>query len=222
MIARWINSVGQFYLMMQFQDYNHPMPTQKSPPLELDDLLVAEYNYIADTASQANEDRARVSSFYLIAVGSLVAALFSTQLISPDFDAGGMNLLFSGLFFTLTLLGTTTVVQLARLRSAWYESMLAMDQVKEYVISRDKELAKAYRWRNTTMPPLYKVNSISYLQTIEVAILSGLMFGASAYFLQKGIAFTNPLLNWIITCGLGIVAFAGQLYLYKKLLDNKK
>jgi hypothetical protein len=198
------------------------MPTQKSPPLELDDLLAAEYNYIADTAGQANEDRARVSSFYLIAVGSLVAALFSTQLISPDFDAGGMNLLFSGLFLTLTILGTTTVIQLARLRCAWYESMLAMNQIKEYIISKDKELAKAYRWRDKTMPPLYKVNSISYQQTFEVAILSGLMFGASIYFLQKGIAFTNPLLNWIITCGLGIVAFAGQLYLYKRLLNHEK
>ncbi len=198
------------------------MPTQKSPPLELDDLLAAEYNYIADTASQANEDRARVASFYLIAVGSLVAALFSTQLISPEFDAGSMNLLFSGLFFTLTLLGTTTVVQLARLRSAWYESMLAMDQIKEYVISKDKELAKAYRWRNKTMPPLYKVNSISYQQTFEVAILSGLMFGASVSFLQKGIDYTDPVLNWIITCALGILAFAGQLYLYKKLLNHKK
>jgi hypothetical protein len=198
------------------------MPTQKSLPLELDDLLVAEYNYIADTASQANEDRARVASFYLIAVGSLVAALFSTQFIGPDFDGGAMNLLFSGLFFTLTLLGTTTVVQLARLRSAWYESMLAMDQIKEYVISKDKGLAKAFRWRNKTLPPLYKVNSISYQQAFEVAILSGLMFGASVYFLQKGVAYTDPVINWIITCGIGILAFASQLYIYKRILSPKK
>ena len=47
-------------------------------PVELDELLAAEYDYIAQTANQANEDRARVSSFYLIAVGSLVAALFGT------------------------------------------------------------------------------------------------------------------------------------------------
>ncbi|MCJ7433483.1 MAG: hypothetical protein MUO77_08355 [Anaerolineales bacterium] len=198
------------------------MPIQKSPPLELDDLLAAEYNYIADTAGQANEDRARVASFYLIAVGSLVAALFSTRLIGPDFDAGDMNLLFSGLFFTLTLLGTTTVVQLARLRSAWYESMLAMNQIKEYVISKDKELSKAYRWRSKTLPPLYKVNSISYQQTFEVAILSGLMFGASVYFFQKGLAGADSLFNWIVTCGLGILAFVSQLYIYKRLLKQNK
>jgi hypothetical protein len=198
------------------------MPTKKSHPFGLDSLLAAEYNYIAETASQANEDRARVSSFYLIAVGSLVAALFSTRLIGPDYDAEGMNLLFSGLFFTLTLLGTTTVIQLARLRCAWYESMLAMNQIKEYVTNKDKELAKAYRWQSKTLPPLFKVNSISYQQTLEVATLSGLMLGASIYYFQKWIAYTDPTFNWIIICGLGILAFAGQLHLYKKLLDHKK
>ena len=63
------------------------MPKTAKPgklPVELDELLAAEYNYIAQTASQANEDRARVSSFYLVAVGSLVAGLLSTQLL----DAG--------------------------------------------------------------------------------------------------------------------------------------
>jgi hypothetical protein len=198
------------------------MPKQKSPPIELDDLLAAEFNYIADTANQANEDRARVSSFYLIAVGSLVAALFSTQFFDPRFDTGNLNLLFSGLFLILTGLGTTTIVQLARLRSAWYESMLAMDQIKEYVISQNKDLAKAYRWRKNTMPPLYKFSSVSFQQTIEVAILSGLMFGASAFFLQKGIVYNNPIFNWAITFVLGIFTFIGQLYIYKKLLKIRK
>ena len=34
--------------------------------------MAAEFDYIAQTAIQANEDRARVSSFYMVAVGSLV------------------------------------------------------------------------------------------------------------------------------------------------------
>ena len=58
------------------------MAENTAPPIELDELLAAEYNYIAQTANQANEDRARVSSFYLIAVVSLLAALFGTQLFT--------------------------------------------------------------------------------------------------------------------------------------------
>ncbi len=39
------------------------MPENEPLPLEFDELLAAEYAYIAQTANQANEDRARVSSF---------------------------------------------------------------------------------------------------------------------------------------------------------------
>ncbi|MFN8460695.1 MAG: hypothetical protein U0X93_02825 [Anaerolineales bacterium] len=57
-----------------------------------------EYDYIAQTAAQANEDRARISSFYLIAVGSLIAAIFGTQFFDPDFFTRRIKLIFSGIF----------------------------------------------------------------------------------------------------------------------------
>ena len=59
-----------------------------------EELLQTEFDYIARTAFQANEDRARVSSFYLVAVGSMVAALFSTQFFdkSPGSDLSSHSL----------------------------------------------------------------------------------------------------------------------------------
>ena len=42
-----------------------------------DSILVAEYNYISRSAFQANEDRAKVSTLYLLTVGSFLAALLS-------------------------------------------------------------------------------------------------------------------------------------------------
>src|SRR5690349_14354037 len=166
------------------------MPTTSSPkgkkPTELGvEILAEEFEYIAGTANQTNEDRARVSSFYLVAVGSLVAALFSTQLLDQNTNhSATIYLLFSGLLFVLTLLGTLTVLQLARLRVAWYESIRAMNQIKEYAISLDKDLARAFRWRANAIPALYKPGSVSYQQALEVAMLSALTFGAAAYFLQ--------------------------------------
>jgi hypothetical protein len=104
------------------------MSDENPLPIEFDELLAAEFDYIAQTAIQANEDRARVSSFYLIAVGSLLAALFSTQFFDPTSPSQTVNLMFSGLFALLMLLGASTVMQLARLRAAWHESALAMNQ----------------------------------------------------------------------------------------------
>lgn len=196
------------------------MPTNKTSSSKLStDILLVEYEHIASSAAQANEDRARVSSFYLVAVGSLVAALFSTQIFNTTSNFATLSLLFSGLFLMLTLLGGVTVIQLARLRAAWYEAMIALNQIKEYAITKDKDLTKAFRWRRQTMPPLYKVNSVSYQQTLEVAVLSGLMFGASIYFFQIGINYTCTLCNWAYTITGAVLAFLVQLYLYKKFLS---
>jgi hypothetical protein len=112
------------------------MPENPTPPVELDELLAAEYNYIAQTASQANEDRARVSSFYIIAVGSLLAALFGTQFLDPKSFTPIVSIMFGVLFVLLTLLGLSTVMQLARLRAAWHDSMLAMNQLKDFMVSQ--------------------------------------------------------------------------------------
>ncbi len=199
------------------------MPTNKSKHVELStEILAEEFEYIASTAEQANEDRARVASFYLIAVGSLIAALFSTQLLDADLNISSLSLLFSGLFFVLALLGSLTVTQLARLRAAWYESMIALNQIKEYAISQDKDIAKAFRWRADCMPPLYKITSVSFPQTLEVGLLSGLIFGASIYFFQIGINYSCPTCNWAYTIAGTAFAFIFQLFLYKRQLTHKE
>ena len=193
------------------------MPIKNIPPVELDELLAAEYDYIAQTATQANEDRARVSSFYLIAVGSLVAALFGTQLFDADKFTETVKVMFSGLFILLTLLGTSTIMQLARLRSAWYESMLAMNQIKAFAMSQNPELKQAFRWKTETLPARYKVGSVSYYQAFEVALIGGLMFAAATFFLQQAF-FAISLLNWIISTISALLAMYIQLSLYKRAL----
>lgn len=193
------------------------MVNKKQLPVELDELLAAEYDYIAETASQANEDRARVSSFYLIAVGSLVAALFGTQLFDTDRFTQPVKIMFGGLFALLTLLGASTVLQLARLRAAWHESMMAMNQLKEFAMSQSPELVKAFRWKTATLPPKYKTGSVSYYQAVEVAVIGGLMFGAAMFFLQQAFV-SMGIINWII-CGIsGALAVYVQLVLYKRSL----
>ena len=197
------------------------MPKNPHPPpplVELDELLAAEYDYIAQTANQANEDRARVSSLYLIAVGSLVAALLGTQLFDVDRFTLTVKIIFSGVFILLTLLGTSTIMQLARLRSAWYESMLAMNQLKDFAISQNPELTNAFRWQTSTLPSKYKMGSVSYYQAVEVALISGLMFAAATFFLQEAF-FAISLLSWLLSAGFGLSAIYLQLIIYKRVLN---
>lgn len=192
----------------------------ETPPLsiELDELLAAEYDYIAQTANQANEDRARVSSFYLIAVGSLIAALFGTQFVDSGVPVQTINIMFSGLFILLTLLGLSTIMQLARLRAAWHESMMAMNQLKDFMISEHPELTPAFRWKTSTLPPKYKVNSVSYYQAVEVAMIGGLMLGAGVFFLQQAFAKQITVLHWVISIVLSCLTVLLHLQIYKRAL----
>lgn len=194
------------------------MPENPTPPVELDELLAAEYNYIAQTASQANEDRARVSSFYIIAVGSLLAALFGTQFLDPKSFTPIVSIMFGALFVLLTLLGLSTVMQLARLRAAWHDSMLAMNQLKDFMVSQNRELAGAFRWNTGTLPSKYKINSVSYYQAVEVAFIGGLMFGAGIFFFQRAFFEEIFVLHWLVSMIIGILTVLLQLQIYKRLL----
>jgi hypothetical protein len=193
------------------------MSNELPPPVELDELLAAEYHYIAQTAIQAHEDRARISSFYLIAVGSLVAALLGTQFFDPNSPSRDVNLMFSGAFVLLTLLGSSTIVQVARLRAAWYESALAMNQLKDYMMEQNQSLVRAFRWQTGTLPEKTKKNSISFYQAVEVAIISGLMFSAAIFFFQRAF-WSIGLLHWILSVLAGGASVFLQLIAYRRAL----
>ncbi len=200
-----------------------PRSASSGQPLNDEELLRSELEYIMQTAFQANEDRARVSSFYLVAVGSLVAALFSTQLLEKNVDARLIPWAFCVLFFILTALGTLTILQLARLRVSWHDSMRAMNQLKDYWIQQSsaRNLRQAFRWDASTLPHKFKVQSVSYYQAIEVALLSGLTFGAGAYFLQQAVSYTCRLCNWAYSFAFGLLVFLLELLLYRRALGDE-
>jgi len=151
------------------------------PKLNTDEILRAEYDYIANTVFQSNEDRSRVTSFFLVTIGSLPAAIPGT-ILSED-SLRGASLAFAGLFLMLTILGALTLAQLARLRAAWHESAQAMNTIKDFYIKHYKEIAPAFKWQTKTLPPTDKPFSIANLMAVEVTLLSAVATAAVAFFL---------------------------------------
>ncbi len=157
-------------------------PERELTPLDAGDMLQSEFTYIAQTAFQANEDRARVTTFYLVNLGGLVAALVSSQLSSslqPE-----VGLLFGILFTILSISGLLTILQLVRLRIAWRESARAMNRIKSYYASHlpALKLDQAFAWNAGSLPAAFKPGSISYLLAVQVAILSGISLAAAVYY----------------------------------------
>ena len=189
------------------------MPTK--PKLNTDEILKAEYNYIANTIFQANEDRSRVASFYFVTVGSLVAAILSTL-----FSAGNLkniSFAFSGLFLVLTILGALTLAQLARLRAAWHESVQAMNEIKDFYIKHNKEIEPAFKWRLKSLPPTDKPYSIANLMAFEVALLGAITSAASIYFLLLTLG-DIEWWGWVILIATLFAGYIAQWTWYKHLL----
>lgn len=168
------------------------------------DLLVAEFNYIANTAFQANEDRARVSQFFFVTFGTFVAALFSSQLSGVDINQ--VYKAFTVLFVLIGIFGGMTMVQLARLRLAWIESARAMNQMKTVVIQSNPSLEVYFRWKNDTIPPAFKPKSVGFILAVMVALLSGLAIGSAVAFFWLSV---NPdSVAWIWSILLGALGSA--------------
>jgi uncharacterized membrane protein YeaQ/YmgE (transglycosylase-associated protein family) len=189
------------------------MPAKFKP--DADEILKAEYGYIASTVFQANEDRSRVASFYFVTVGSLVAAILGSIFSTNNLKS--FALAFAGLFVVLTVLGALTLAQLARLRAAWHESAEAMNQIKEYYISQNKDIESAFKWRKKSLPPTDKPHSIANLMAAEVSFLGSITAAAVVYF-----AFVFfEWLTWQAWALIGIALVAAYLVLwrwYKSLL----
>lgn len=185
------------------------------PKMNPEDLLKAEYEYIAQTAYQANEDRARGASFYFVSVGSIVAAILGTQLTEDNLQ--GVALAFFILFIVMTGLGALTLAQLARLRAAWHESVQAMNVVKDFYLQHYPEFEPAFKWRVKSIPPTDKPYSIANLTAVEVTLLGGLTAGAAVYFLLLWIGVVNWL-GFIAVAVSAIIGAASLWAFYKKLL----
>jgi hypothetical protein len=116
-------------------------------PLDPNAILTAEFNYIAQTAFQANEDRARVTNFYLITLAGFVAAILGMRFEGLMLPYGYWA--FVALFVILALASLLTLLQLVRLRQAWFDSVSAMNRLKDYYARHvgDPQLEEAFAWK---------------------------------------------------------------------------
>ncbi len=189
----------------------------EKPTLSPDEILIAEFEYITQTATQTNEDRARVTSFYLVSFGSFIAALLSIQFSLSAEQIEWVNTGFAGLFTALAVMGTLTVIQLARLRAAWFESVKALNQIKTYYSENLKsiQLEKAFLWTNKTLPSRIKTNTIAFVMMLEVAVMAGIAAGAAFFFARAAFGHLDGLAASI---AIGFAFCIGQILLYRRLL----
>lgn len=173
-------------------------------------ILIAEFEYISQTAFQANEDRARASEFFLISFGTLLAAVLTTQF--GDVETRFLYRLFIVLFTVVGAWGALTILQLCRLRQAWLESVRAMNAIKDAMIDRSPEMAGYFRWRTHSIPKAYKPWSVGFLLALQVSMVSGIALGAACALLLLMVGATY--IPWILIGVFMVVMLSYLIFLY--------
>jgi hypothetical protein len=178
---------------------------------EHQEFIVAEFNYMAQTAFQAQEDRARVSEFFLVSFGTFIAALFSSQFSSMD--AKLIDTVFSILFIVVAFLGVLTTLELSRLRLAWLESVRSMNCMKDFLINKHPALNGCFPWRTDTIPKSFKPWSVGFMKALQVSLMSGVSIGAALIFMRFASGIVE--VHWYLSIFVaGLATFLYMLLFY--------
>lgn len=182
-------------------------------------VLIAEFSYLAQTAFQANEDRARVTNYYVVTMGAAVAAIIGVR-IEPTFPTD-VYWGFSTLFGALGIIGLLTLLQIVRLRRAWIESVLAMNAIKDYYKTHfpDPIFVQAFAWNRTTIPKAAKHWSVAFLLAVSVMLIDSLAFAVTIIYMGLAMGTVHNS-SWLVFAAItGIAAALIQYHLYNKLLE---
>lgn len=212
----------------------HPEGIEPAPVLNLENMLLAEFNYASSTAYQAMEDRARTFNLYLVIFGVLASGLGALYQIGGT--ARAYTQLFAiALLVAAGIMGIAFFVQLIRLRQAYRGSLLAMNVVKEYYIKHFDEkvtdVTDAFAWRLKTIPPGERVGSVTFVVTSIVAMLASLCFGTAAIILTEvwlGVhgpsIFDLPqtALPYVSAIVVFLVSFALHIVYYRRSLSKRR
>lgn len=190
----------------------------RSVNLNPEEILKAEWDYIKGTASEAQEDRARVSTFFLGSAASLVAVLVGAKSdeITPMIYYG-----FATLLLLMGITGWLTLWHLIRLRAAWFESILSLNLIKEYYFChfKDSDLTKAFNWRVDKGLRLFKPWSVSFLFAVQVALMTIVLFSGMVVCLYLA---AECLINICIIILVGVVFGGMQILVYWGKLKSEE
>lgn len=191
-------------------------------------LLLKEYDYIRETAAQIKNDRHATVNYFMIISGILFFIIGSQFLARPDDvvtqlssskTAASMLVIAS---IAICIIGWIYFMHLIRLRQAWCDSALAMNQIKDFYIANGRvpdDLAKsALLWDNKVTPKPGKKSNVSYYSVMLISFISALFLLLASWLLslntQSG---SIHLFSWL----MALYHFVFQMTCYSLFLDYK-
>lgn len=187
--------------------------------LRAEQILELEFEYANKTAEQAQDDRTAIVNLYLLLVGGVGSIVVG---LSQNTGARGLNLppeAYTLLFGLLGITGFFMVMKLVRLRQAWYDSLRAMNTIKQFYIQHFPALDAAFHWRPDTIPALGKPWTITFNLCLLIMILDSAAIAVAAHTL----GIRSSLGEYTVAAFAAIIFFAWQMlyYFYQLPHSNK-
>ncbi len=156
--------------------------------LDPNDILEKSFEYARGTADQAMEHRLTTVNFFLLIVGGAGSGVVAL-LAAPVSDRSLLEVGAIGILWVISLIGWLMLMQLIRLRMAWFESVTEMNSIKRFYFKfsetfSEKYLTQAFFFKPTTVPMPFKHWNVFHFSVILIGILDASLFLGGAMLLS--------------------------------------
>ncbi len=192
------------------------------------EILALEFEYARVTASEAMNDRHTIVNFYLLLTGVVLSAVVGLLGAARPMGLVEEHLPYAGtvLLWALCIVGWLYLLQIVRLRQAWLDSAMTMNQIKDFYAANvaqfdAQEFGKAFRWRTDTLPRPQALWTIHFFSAALIALLNSLVYVGGGLLLAVGLELAEgwPLLIVSLAI-LGSLLFAYSLHMYVVFLER--
>jgi len=194
--------------------------------LDFSAILLKEFDYARETASQAMNDRHTLVNYFLIITGvsiTLVSTAFSIDKNAFQIPVNQYRLL-EVICLAFNFIGWIYFIKIIRLRQAWHDSATEMNHIKDFYINNSQVKTsiaeKAFLWKTATIPPVDKKSNVFYYSAMIIAFITSLAYLISSI----GVLIETDLLKkWLwLAALLGIYHLIFQIFMYSVFLTAKK
>ena len=208
-------------------------PTSTDNPLNatlnIENMLLEEFNYVSLTAYQAMEDRARVSSLYYLLLGALASGLLAIYQVGASSHTTSQPLIVAILVLA-GIMSVTFFEKILRLRQAYRESLISMNVIKEFYIRQfEREMPQiglAFRWRLKTIPPGERIGSVTFAISALIAFMGSFCLAGAVLIAMKPQILSKPGATNVLDFGIPLLVFVivllAHVWYYRRALSKHK
>lgn len=243
-VTFYILFVILFIIFVHLQYHETPPPlrvpnlTKNAEPanFKLAEILLKEFDYVQETATQAMTDRLTLVNYFLVSTGVVVAGF--GLMISAE---GGAQFAYRyEVVITLSLIfnavGWVYFMQIVRLRQAWCDSARAMNHLKVLLVRHCEyplELAKAsFRWNIESIPRAEKKMTVFHLSALLIGLINAAAIGLASMIAlgsnilrESDISHAHLPIPWLyplFSFALALFHLAFQMSMYTVLLEESE